>query len=626
MTERKPTDNWWEEEGSGDLELGLQVANSEEDPNLDSEDGLVAKQRAMVPDAVGRTINSNEERHEYQSLIPGSYFVFGADKRARDLQRHTCRSEDLYRWIYKLMQSEEDILFVVADNPLNKNIFIDLKNKEMNHRAVKDRRSDEELMEEANEKARLIGIKDLLFIEAVQDYIFSADGEGSRVVKLSKFSEDVEAILKILKKMDPNPERHKSFKKKSVVLMSDLFSRNGGVEGLNEQLKNLLFVDLDLVKKMFDCVPQSMINERFGKGREDVWKDIQAAFMDDKKDQFTEYFDLFSYAMTEVSIILLSGKKYGHEGERQYDEIADYVYPKYGTELNLPKGSKHSFVYPKVEMEGDVPYRPVPAVSTPRVGVLSFTNMFKESDALEAMDFMEGQLMPIYRRYFNLIEQTNLLTQFERGAMFDVEARKILKEAILSLSRSPAAKLALKMVGVTEKQGFLPEYIESLARVAAALSNSDGLISDNFSADAVIDFAQFLHKKITGEYANVSRKSNELIEGASFQEMCRSITGLIPHWLREENVGMYLDFLNLIKGTVLADFMPQYYRYFEKVGRREFENYEEREAYIKAFKFEMGGKTLSPKFVEKVRVALSQPGVFSSLREYFETTFKRLGV
>ena len=434
-------------------------------------------------------------------LIDGSFFVFGLDPLAR---KHTYRSVDMIRWINALMEDQEDITFIVADMPLDSNIFDALKKKEMKRKGEK--RSDAELMWEAQERARLIGIKDVLFIQAVQDYVLRVNhGNSPMEGELTLDNPDLslegllttEAIINIMKSFSTGKPGHK---RKEVRLMSQYLRGHEGFSVTYARLERLVASDLKLAEMFLDCVPESLVVSNLGIKKGEALSSLREAFALSDPADISDFLNLFRYTLTETAIILLSGKKYGHDGEKVYDEVAIYVFDNYAPYLGLSDKNRPQFEYPEVKMSGRNPYRTMSLEQgSGRDDVFSVNRAFGEMDFDAALHFFDLEFYPICKRHFELIDQAaSFLTEQDRDFMKRAEAKKLMKEAVIEILRVPVFARAMSNTDVMNEDLPPERVIEIILQALSPIDDRESILVGVYSFGPIVTLMKFLYLNLTG--------------------------------------------------------------------------------------------------------------------------------
>lgn len=400
-----------------------------------------------------------------EGLIPGPYFVFGLPFDATDLEKHRLRTSDYYHCVWQLMREPGELSFVVADIPLDANIFHALKRKN------RSGREDHDLWVEAKNRARLIGIRETLFINAVQRVVLGIEGieddrcfdgfDGDEI--FSQMMADCRAISRSIKEFHGMAPKMKS---RPVQLMSDVVSGNQNYSVLYERLLFLARRHPDLIELLLNCSPEPIIKATFGKDKEQFARHLRENGFQIDKELWLKLVNIFRYSITEIAVTLLSGPKYGHDGERVYDQASLYVYQRYGQSLGVKRQSPLRFCYPRVTQSGRNPYSTCGQDSpVAKSHALSPIHEFPEEDFMSHMEFVDFILIPIYRAFFEEIEKCPVLSPAEKIYMKKIEASKILHELEIAKRRLEGVDLYVicnDALGarITDLERFLRSFLD----------------------------------------------------------------------------------------------------------------------------------------------------------------------
>ncbi|MBT6069111.1 hypothetical protein HOG48_05120 [Candidatus Peregrinibacteria bacterium] len=357
----------------GDAEEGLDDFGSEavEEPDL-----LVAPAHPVI-----------------ERIRSGSVCVIGCDPRALDVSRHAIRTRDMLLWMKELLNSDDDPELLIADLPLRYNIEDGLK------------REGVEIInqESVNERARLIGERDRLFLEAVQDYLIENDFV---------------------------PEE----RRKKIHLMSEVLDNDPNFQMLLKRLEQLCALDDDFKEKVLKCIPKRI--------RESMGDDLNPRYV------------LFQLAAT----IYHRGKKIGHKGEKTYDRLARQSLE--AGYIELPEDDRPTFAYPKVQgVTGNVFYRwqDVPldgeAANFKKVDGLSFFKGKKPDDReafWKGIKELASETIPIYEGFLRKLKTTERLSKEKRESTWEAEAWKVVYEILAEFFMFPRFRELMYASGIME--------------------------------------------------------------------------------------------------------------------------------------------------------------------------------
>lgn len=459
----------------------------------------------VVPEQLAVDDRTMAPRENAEILIPGPYFVIGLDPKADSLERHAYRPVDLYRWMHALMKDPARVRIVIADIGLQLNIHTRLKKKPQYADTP-----DQELRLQAQNTARLIGIKELLFIEAMQDYILRIQGEPSPMYRDIDEGDWRDPLFDIEAFLNRSRNQGHHFSAKPVHLMSEFFDsdyKNVSFAVTYVALSDIISRDTALAKMFLECVPDIIVKKAIQENKKAVEGELEEGRVPIRP----EIMELFKYTITQVAVTLLSGTKYGHEGEKVYDELTTYIFEHYWQRLGMRQQDRPQFVYPEVEMDGSRPYRWIPTEVVRHDTVFSIDRTFDEETlrgpldvsasvlgrnvSYEEIHFQGLELVPIYERFFELIERSNALTPQEKIEIRNAEIRKLMKEALIAISRTPEGQTAVQAARLQEMDLSTLPAITIIMQMVLALRDENPSIN---YYDPIRDLSQFFIRHLNG--------------------------------------------------------------------------------------------------------------------------------
>lgn len=377
-------------------------------------------------------------------MITAPYFVFGCDPRAVSYADHAFNAYDLFRMVDTLMADESpDLEFYVADFPMHVNIYRNLMEEQLDYPSNR-RASPSELMIVAKEQARLIGIRDAMFLEAIQDHIATTKtGVFQPLECAAEFEEDPfireemaawgDTMRALGEFSGSDPKLSRSLRVRPVNLMSDVADGHPAATQLFEKLSALTRANKELILKKLDCVPVPIIVSTFKMKKKAVVRLVNSGLHLEDDGFWNELNTLFQYVDFETVTTFLSGPKYGHEGERPYDELAIYIYENFGEELGIK--ARPEFRYPDAGLDGVNPYRKLHGeVDTLKADVFSPARSFSPGREVENINFIDGQYWPILRRFIDKLSQRQDLSPAVREHMLNVEVKKFVMESLSTVA------------------------------------------------------------------------------------------------------------------------------------------------------------------------------------------------
>lgn len=561
--------------------------------------GVVAELR-IVGHQNSEFVHRLMEGRALEALEGQRFFVFGCDPKATDTSRHTLKTRDLMHWVRHLMIEEgDDFVFVVADRPLDLNIYPVLLRKEK-QKPISERRSDDEVFEEAQDRARLIGIRDLLFLETLQEHLLSSF-EGSGYQDYMEMQDG----LSIFPEID-RPD----LKRRPVTLMSTMSDPDKRFPELREKLEKLVLSDREFLLKLLETVPHCVFSSVLKKSKRRVMKNLDKYIANGK------ILGVLGYPIFQLIFTWLNkGIKNGHVGERPYDELAIYVHENYGEILGIADLDTPRFNYPFVQSRGENPYRTAPLSADPgEVDPLSARQGFmKNHDFMGAMRELQLQIFPIYERYIDKIRECGLLGPGQKEKMVREEAYKMMGEMVLELAEHPALEVVLRLSGILDivegdgdlsvfesdyspvgipythncergesvEGSFIRYVCQVLQGIRGPASMIDGMTND--LGFMFWEIGEKLYKKVEGKsFVNDFREWEEGhwdIDFADYVHVWSS--AMMPVYLNKEDIEPFMLLCKLIEGTE-----------YEKILKRSFD--------LQRYRIEIGARSCVPTMYPEV--------------------------
>lgn len=347
--------------------------------------------------------------------------VLGCDPRAKDAKRHTVRSRDELLWMRSLMQREGDCLLLIADSPLAFNI---------------ERESGGGSPEEVARSMRLIGIREQLFVEALQDYLIEIrefhllDAEDEM-----RLYDRTSRVRHKAKAEELRATWGKPMQKREVYLMSDVLAEDPNFMRLFQKMR-LLFASDDRFKELvLECIPNGLRERVAGDSR----------------------YVLFQFAVTITTLKY----KIGHEAERPLDEGVIKFCKEYGEQLGIDHISQSKYEYPNVGgTSGAVFYRHIGMAQSWDMGLPERENgslsFFQGEDPRDSDAWWDGymrlgeEVLPLDSRYFDKIKNCERLSPEDRNYLLEVEIWKVMKEILGEFNKIPWFR------DILERSGVLP--------------------------------------------------------------------------------------------------------------------------------------------------------------------------
>jgi hypothetical protein len=386
-----------------------------------------------------------------EAIRNSRYFVFGCDPKASDHGKRAFKSLDLFKWVEFLTANNSEFgdgHIIIADQPLDRNIYERL----MRAQGKNPTDADQETMADARNRARLIGTRDMLFIQSLQDHMTgdlfhlgaaeldikrAPDQPLRRVPFIPGLTMEGSPLEGAMRNLDeeygslrnPGQSQHKR-----VHLMSELVAEDPEFTRILKALTDLYYSDAFVQKKVLECVP----------------KMVQASGL------FEPSYVLFETAAT----YFLGGTKVGHKGEKRYDNLARIIFEKHHDKIFPPDSSDAqnplpNFTYYEVPgTEGVVPYRSLSYETDPNeAGLLSPCQgeaPFNQNgpEGWSYINAIFSTIWPIYRNFLGKIKRTDKLNPLEKDEILRSEAVKLVDEFAKQLAVKPDMKYVLKASGV----------------------------------------------------------------------------------------------------------------------------------------------------------------------------------
>lgn len=382
-----------------------------------------------------------------------AWMGIGIDRRHRE---NVTRSRDLELWIRylnDLWAAGTKAFILIADTGAVYNIYAELWRREQNWKEPETKKTDRQLMVEAQKLARQFASRDKAYLEALQN-VEKSNQPG----------------------VDPNP----------IYLMSEVLEGNEEFSILFENIQKLIDGNAAVRQKMWECVPEK-IRESAGRGASEKPFDEIVGTPQTQSDVKAR--NLLNYPAFEVAMIIFTrgGTKLGNKppsttrgsdfkwGEENYDSLAQLILTNHATELGLDhRGKQLKFSQFTVGgTRSSVPYH-FRTVGLDVLGqafdVRSFIQGVRAwNDADEAGRDLE-RTRQIYYNFFRRLEASPHLNQEEIASIKRTEVIKLFTEIMIQFTSVPGVKyliLKTKVYEILEDliNGKNPgEKIEALSR------------------------------------------------------------------------------------------------------------------------------------------------------------------
>ncbi len=343
---------------------------------------------------------------ELELLRKNGFYAVGVPHQIDKLEQPYTRTLDIVRLVMDLMQREGDpVCLLVANMPTTTR---------------------------TPEEARLIGLKDLLFYEALQDLLIDMDPEGKR-----------------------------GLKRLPVILMSDVDKLPGFAER-RTAVENLFEVNPDFREAVYACVPRQL---RHRKHHDKTWTQLESL---ENKAALELARSRVLYVFDQVSkVSSIGGKKWGHEREQPYDHataMADEL-------LGVAHEARSTFEYIKAEGSiGDIPYRAAAGLNDPMdiPGLLSsFGHMENQQNrlALFANQRREpiDQVVALLQKAENDLKEKRTVDPVDKGEVSNLEAwHAKLLEVVQVMVASYAVSVLKEHHRLAEPIAILDELLIAL--------------------------------------------------------------------------------------------------------------------------------------------------------------------